>query len=286
MTNSILRRMAAAAFAAASTAGCGAKPEPPKEQAPPAPPAALRTIDIHASDFAFQAPDTIEGGWVTIRVDNTGKELHHAALVRLDQGKTIADLATLKPESAPPAWAVMMGGPNAAAPGGPPVEATVNLPPGTYVLMCVIPSPDHAPHFVKGMVKPLTVVAPAVAASAPSEPDISVTLVDYAFELSKPITAGKHTLRLVSAPGQPHEFIVAKLEAGKTPSDLLKWVDNMTGPPPAMIIGGTTPLNGGEEARVTIDFAPGEYALICFYPDVKDAKYHAFHGMMTQIKVL
>ena len=280
------RRLSALTLAVVLGAGCAKKPEPAAEQAlAPAPaPVVPPTVVIHASDYALQAPDTIPGGWVTLRLDNSGKELHHAGLVRLDQGKTAADLAKLGPTDPPPAWAIMMGGPNAAAPGGPAVETTLKLAPGNYVILCVIPSPDHMPHFTKGMIRPLTVIAPTTAA-APPEADLTVTLVDYSFAFSKPVTAGKHTIRITTAPGQPHEFLVARLAPGKVAADLSKWIDTMNGPPPAMPVGGTTPLNAGEEAQVTINFAPGEYVLICFFPDAKDGKYHSAHGMMTQIKV-
>ena len=35
----------------------------------------------------------------------------------------------------------------------------------------------------------------------------------------------------------------------------------------------------------TIDFAPGEYGMICFFPDAKDGKPHFMHGMIRQFSV-
>jgi len=37
----------------------------------------------------FTSPDTFAGGIVRIRLNNTGKESHHAQLVRLNDGVTI-----------------------------------------------------------------------------------------------------------------------------------------------------------------------------------------------------
>ena len=48
---------------------------------------------------------------------------------------------------------------------------------------------------------------------------------------------------------------------------------------------GTTDLDRGEVNIVTADFEPGEYALLCFVPDVKDGKPHTEHGMIRQITV-
>jgi uncharacterized cupredoxin-like copper-binding protein len=44
-------------------------------------------------------------------------------------------------------------------------------------------------------------------------------------------------------------------------------------------------LEPGMSGYFTADFAPGNYALICFVPDAKDGKPHFTHGMMQQITV-
>jgi hypothetical protein len=75
------------------------------------------------------------------------------------RGKTAADLfAALKAGGPPPKWVHEVGGPNAPAPGRT-SAAVVDLAPGTYAFICVIPSPDGTPHVAKGMARPFTVVA-------------------------------------------------------------------------------------------------------------------------------
>lgn len=261
--------------------GCAERPAPPADQAA-APPAALVVVDVNALDFSYQAPDTIPGGWVTIRIHNKGQELHHGQIFRLDEGKTMADVMKVT-TPAPPAWMVPMGGPSAPAPGGA-LETTVNLAPGSYVLSCEIPSPDGKLHSMKGMMKAFTVVAPSTAA-APAA-DIIVTLSDYAFTVAGELTAGKHTFRVETAPGQPHEFILARLAPGKKAEDFLAWVEKMNGPPPIEgIAGGTTAVAAGQVNIFQADLAPGDYALICFIPDAKDGKPHAVHGMMRTVTI-
>jgi hypothetical protein len=219
---------------------------------------------------------------VTFRIHNAGTELHHGQLVRLGQGKTLADLAA-NPGHVLPDWAIPVGGPSAPAPNGT-LEATVKLSPGNYVLLCVIPSPDGKPHLMKGMAKSLTVVAPP-ADVAPTVANLAVTLTDYDFTFSQPLTAGKHTVRVESAPGQQHEIVVVRLVPGKSATDLVSWVEKMDGPPPGEVVGGTTGLVAGESNIFTIDLTPGDYAVVCFVPDAKDGKPHAAHGMLKQIKI-
>src|SRR6185436_12564638 len=97
---------------------------------------------IVAKDFAFLAPDTIPGGWTTLRMVNDGPSLHHASLLRLDAGKTMADLAeSMKNPGPPPSWLVAVGGPNAADPKTE-SNATINLAPGNYVFLCFVDIPD------------------------------------------------------------------------------------------------------------------------------------------------
>src|SRR5919205_417196 len=50
-------------------------------------------IDIMASDYAFDAPDTLPAGLVTVRLMNHGQEPHHAQLLRLNDGVSFDDFA-------------------------------------------------------------------------------------------------------------------------------------------------------------------------------------------------
>lgn len=262
-------------------AACTSKPAQTPDQASAPPASSVPVIDISAIDYAYQAPDTLPGGWVTLRLHNNGKELHHASLFRLAAGKTLQDLATVDANKPPPDWLEAVGGPQAPLPGGT-LEATLKLEPGSYALICLIPSPDGQPHVAKGMVKPVTVTGGGTAEPPPA--DITVTLSDFAFGYLPALTAGKHTLRVSSVPGQPHEIVIARLVPGKTADDFLAWVEKPEGPPPIeAIVGGTTPLGGSAVNQFTVDLAPGPYAVICFVPDAKDGKLHAVHGMMQTI---
>lgn len=242
-------------------------------------------IAVTANDYAFVAPDTVPAGLVTFEMTNEGKEPHHITVARLDDGKTMADVATLMgSHGPPPAWFVTVGGPQATQ--GAPANATLLLTPGNYVYICFIPSPDGVPHIAKGMIRPFTVAGEAATrtASVPNDA-IRVRLVDYGFELSAPLTAGRHTLVFENPATQPHELVLMKLAPGRTAAEAAAWVERMEGPPPMSLAGGVTSLDPGVQATTTVDLEPGEYALICFIPDDKDGKPHVAHGMISQITV-
>lgn len=252
-------------------------------------PAAANEVTITASEYKFEAPDQIPAGLTTFKLNDTGKELHHATLIKLDSGKTVADLANgmknMKPGTPPPGWVIPAGGPNATAPGNS-VSLTTVMQPGNYAIVCFIPDAKGVPHVMHGMIKGLTVTENPNANMTEPTPDITVTLKDYQFDFSTPLTAGKHTIKIVTAPGQPHEFTFFQLSPGKVPADLTKYVETgMKGPPPAMPLGGVAAMAAGHDAIYQVDLKPGDYAIICFLEDAKDGKPHYTHGMVQQIKV-
>jgi hypothetical protein len=255
----------------------------------PAPTSAVvHVMKVTARDYSFEAPDTVLAGRTEIRLSNKGKELHHVWLVRLDAGKTAADFfAAMRKGGPQPAWAKDAGGPNSPAPDGE-SSAVVDLKEGNYVLACVIPSPDGKPHIMKGMAKPLAVVAKKATpteTTADPLPDVRVTLTDYDFTLSRPLTAGHHVVRVTNTAAQAHELFLARLAPGKTTQDALTWIEKMQGPPPLQPLGGIAGLGTGQSNDIAVDLTPGEYGLFCFIPDAKDGKPHVAHGMVKKITV-
>jgi hypothetical protein len=267
--------------------GC-AKAEKPAEQAaaavPAAPaPAARPTVHVVAGDFSFQAPDTLAAGPTTFHLMNNGKELHQIVFLRLAPGETMADLKKMNLMAPPPPELHLIGGPSPATPGGT-AEAIVDLTPGQYVMLCGIPSPDGTPHMMKGMMRPLTVTASTAPVKAPVA-DVTITLSDYKFTPSVPLTAGHHMIKVENAGAQWHELVFVRLEPGKKIEDFAKWADKPAGPPPGAPINGASSISVGEVNFIEVDLTPGEYGFLCFLPDVKDHKPHLAHGMIQQFTV-
>lgn len=260
-------------------AGC-AKNEPPAEEAAAAPaPAAPNMVHVRATDYAFQAPDTLPSGVTTFHLMNEGKEVHHAVLLKM----SFADFQKANPAGPPPPDLVVLGGPNAAAPGGT-AEATLDLTPGSYTIVCLIPAADGKPHVMKGMARPLEVTQGTSTAAMPVA-DITVKLTDYSFDITGPLTAGRHVIRIEDAGPQMHELVFIKLEPGKSVQEMAAWLEKPNGPPPGAIVNGASPMTAGVANTTVVDLVAGDYGLICFVPDSKDGKPHIAHGMVKQVTV-
>src|SRR5690348_4203272 len=115
-------------------------------------------VIFSAWDYSFDGPDTIPAGQITIRLQNRGQEPHQLQLLKLDQGKSSVDLAAALQAGGGvvPPWAKHMGGPNGIG-SGDASEATVFLEPGSYVIICGIPSKNHQTHAALGMQRALRV---------------------------------------------------------------------------------------------------------------------------------
>ncbi|HEX6807074.1 MAG TPA: hypothetical protein VF118_03755 [Gemmatimonadaceae bacterium] len=281
--------VAAAAIAACTHSTPDAKTADSTTAAAPAP-AAPNVLTITATDYMFDAPAQIPAGFTTIRVVDSGREPHQAALLRLEQGKTYADFTAAikamgKQEGPPPAWIVDAGGPNPPMPNGT-SEAIEYLAPGTYAIVCFVPSPDGTPHIAKGMMRELT-VTPATGTTAAAAPnaDASVTLADYTFTDAAPLTTGHHLIRVTNNGPQSHEVVLIRLQPGKTGAQFAQWVNGMKGPPPGALLGGIAAMAPGDTAYFPADLTPGTYAFVCFVPDRKDGKPHVMHGMVQDFEV-
>jgi uncharacterized cupredoxin-like copper-binding protein len=130
----------------------------------PATPAAVAAaeptsdVSVMLSDYAFTLSSPLTAGTHTIRVDNSGPQLHELTIERLLPGKTLADQQRW--------WQSGMRGAPAAIPvgglsGPQPGKTgwvTVTLAPGKYLLTCYVPdSKDNRPHIVYGMVQEITI---------------------------------------------------------------------------------------------------------------------------------
>ena len=248
---------------------------------------ATRELVVHARDFRFDAPATVPSGPTRIRLINEGPDFHHVWLVRLDEGKTVADLMRqlATGDETMPAWATDVGGPNTPGAPGQETSAVLDLKPGSYAMICVIPAPNGRLHVMEGMARPLTVVPSEGGATSMPKAELTMRLDDYSFELDRPITPGRHTIRVENLAEQTHEVLIVRLEPGRSAGDFLSWVMPRQGPPPGLPVGGVTGLARGESNLITIEFEPGEYALLCFVPDAGDGQPHVAHGMVKQFSV-
>lgn len=270
-----------------------------------APAAAQNVVTVVASNDAIQAPDTIPAGWTTVRLVNRDAHMHVAQFARVDGGHSVEDFARVyheawRTDGPRPVWGVRVGG--AGADGGTARETTVHLQPGTYALYCFMDGGTGVPHvFGRQMVRQVTVVPrpDSAAPPPPPEPTVTLTMTDYAFGLSRALTAGRHVVRVVNRGQEPHEASVVRLPDGMTAEDLQRVLADYLAMlaalkpgadpapvelPPIETIGGVAGLAGGLEAYFEVELTPGPYVLVCFVT-APDGRPHVAHGMVQYSRV-
>jgi hypothetical protein len=162
-------------------------------------------------------------------------------------------------------------------------EVTVpNLTPGTYALLCFIPTEaEGPPHIAKGMVGELEVVA----GPTPPQPTADAT---YRVSAGQPIqgpatlTPGRHTLRFEAAPGAEQlEPIVARLNSGTTFAQLESAFERLfegENPPPrgaatqapGQVVFGGFDLQDVTSFYLTVDLKAGNYVIAAPDTDPED----------------
>lgn len=112
--------------------------------------------------YAFES---LSGSWdfvateaIVFNFTNSGVEPHEAILAQLPEG---ADPMGILDGSIPMEEVNFLGGVFFIPPDGAADLTMLNLPVGTYTLVCFFPSPDGAPHAVHGMIQQFNIVEPA-----------------------------------------------------------------------------------------------------------------------------
>ena len=252
-----------------------------------APTAKTGLVTFVAHDHGFSGPDRIPGGMTAVQLINRGQDLHQIQFIKLPTNKTAADfIAEITADPARlPSWALRRGGPNSVIPGEQ-TGAIINLEPGAYVVMCGIPDRHGRPHVLLGMVNPIRVEASVSQPNPPPHSDLTLTLVDFGFELSQPIKPGKRTIHVLNQGSQAHEVVVVQLVPGASVTDFIdSFVPGVPVLPAGKPVGGITGLERGGDGFFLADFAPGRYGLICFLPDMITRAPHFARGMMMDLTV-
>lgn len=112
---------------------------------------------IHMKDFLYDMPTAFSAGKTVVKVVNDGPQGHEWTLMRLPDGKSMADVLQFldKPAGPPPYTAV--GGMNGLAKdlSG---FVEIDFAPGNYLAICRVPDPvTGKQHAALGMITPFTV---------------------------------------------------------------------------------------------------------------------------------
>jgi uncharacterized cupredoxin-like copper-binding protein len=245
-------------------------------------------ISITAAPGAsFEAPNQVQAGMTTIRWENKGGDVHHAQLVRINDGVTLPQFQAAMQQGADAAFPLVtfVGGPGAVAPGGK-GQVTLDLAAGQYLILDLLPGLDGVSHVAKGMSRLMT-VTPREAAGHAAEPaaDLTVPLKDFHIALPQTVKSGKQTWKIVNEGPLPHEMALIRLKDGKTLADVAAFNAHPSGEPPFEMAGGMQALQAGMAGWVTLDLPPGNYAALCFIPLAGSAQTHVNAGMVHPFTV-
>jgi hypothetical protein len=288
----VSRRVSLSAFAQDATPSAGNYP----------------VVEVTAENYKFTLPESISGGWTELTFHNKGPEDHHAMFMKLNEGtsfdefKQAADAAT--DLGALFAKSVCIGGaPSISA--GQTASTILNIEPGNYAVVCVIPDESGKPHYLMGMINSLTVTEAASQLSAPQS-DQSIDLTEFKFmNLPDTVSAGSHTWEVKDTGQQLHEFVVYQILAPGMTVEQVKGIlsappatpaagmstpeatgsPSAAGAPPFLAIGGTAPVSPGYTNYALLDLKAGNYFAICFVPDVATGAPHFSLGMIMGFTV-
>ncbi len=122
------------------------------------------TKDESTGDITY-AFVSYSGSWdfpqteaIVFNITNSGEEAHEAILVQLPDG---ADPMGLLDGSLDMSQVKFIGLAAPILPGTSADLTVLNLPVGTYTLVCFFPGPDGTPHAAHGMIQQFNIVAPA-----------------------------------------------------------------------------------------------------------------------------
>jgi hypothetical protein len=111
---------------------------------------------------------------------------------------------------------------------------------------------------------------------------------EYSFEATG-LQAGEGPVLFTNKGKEPHFALAAPIKPGKTIEDVRKSVEEEEGAGEAPIIekesASTGVLDGGESQVIDLKLRKGNYALVCFVPDRKGGRPHAFLGMVSEADV-
>lgn len=234
-------------------------------------------------EYRFEGPSILPEGRTVIQVRNHGREAHHVQLLKLDKGKTAPELAEALRHRVVqiPSWAKQMGGPNGISAGGE-AEAVVDLTPGSYVVVCVIPSRDGMPHVARGMYQELQVIE----APSASHYDYHLAMRDFSFAVPEQIRAGRRTFRVFNRGSQPHEVTLVRLDPGAAVRDVMASMNpDEASSFPGTLMGGLSGLEPGTEGFFTTTLTPGRYAFLCLFPNPDADASHVNRGMAMTFTV-
>jgi uncharacterized cupredoxin-like copper-binding protein len=243
--------------------------------------------------FTFEGvPATVEGGTVTINLQNTGAEPHEFQLLEVSEGATFEEIKPLLEEEGAPFPEVVQdtaGGVGEIAPGAS-GSTTQELSEGTYAFFCTLSGEgeDAPPHYDLGMAGVFTVEGDGANADEPDTKG-TITAREYEFE-SEDLEAGANAVRFENEGEQFHHFFAVPIAEGATfdeAKEAFLSEEEAEGPPPLDFERGVTAavIGPGQNIITNVNLAAGQYLFACFISDKAGGEPHALKGMISEVTV-
>ena len=244
---------------------------------------AVAELRITSDEYGYDMPDSVPAGLVHITLRNVGHDTHEAMLVHFTDtiGTALAYADSVRAHVDFPSNARDVGG-AALTLSGDTSGVWLRLAAGRYAVVCW-----KGDHLVRGMVHDLRVVASKNRGSAdPPRATRQLTLVDFAFTLDAPFTAGRQVLHVRNSGSEAHEGDIFRATPTAGLQEYLAWSDSgESGPPPVVPVAGFGDIYPGREAWVELTLTPGRYFIVCQVPAAADKRPHYKHGMFTEFTV-
>ena len=235
-------------------------------------------VDIKVGEYFILAPDSVSAGVVTLRVTRTGDVIkpwpadinrlradltyhfHMVWLVRLDSGKTVADLLEAERNKSPTPWATILGGAGFAdAPGS--SNVTMALTPGAYALVCYVGSARedrNRYHLLKGMIRPITVAGRPRSARLPAA-QLTIDVRNDSATVPDTLRPGTHRILVRNSGERPTDFSINRVKPGYTVSQAREWRSRHMTEPPRHALGGVVYVRPRSSLMTTVQLAPGDH---------------------------
>jgi len=237
---------------------------------------------------SYSAPASIEGGLVTVTLQNNGKAPHSAQLARILGNHTPQEVlkAVGGNSNKTPSWIRGEGGPGNALPGQTSSSTDV-LPAGNYLILDG-GNMNGAPGYKKltvtaGKSGPLPSSGTNVTAANPAKDK-------YKWQISGPLKAGENRLTFHSKGKDALHLIGAARVTGNPSLAEIKKAFARNGPPPKFVdqksFTTTSVIDGGKSEVTSLSLTkPGEYVLFCPLSDRDGGKPHLAEGLLTTVNV-
>jgi hypothetical protein len=251
------------------------------------------TISLSISESGrtatYRAPAVVTGGLVNMLFTNKGRALHAAQLIRVIGNRSALSVLKLLAGNSrkTPSYLHAEGGIGPTEPGTT-LTATLNLPPGNYLVVDVAGPSSGPPAYGQFTVIPgATGALPATGATVTAA---KLSKDHYRWRFNGRLTHGVNTVTFASkGTNALHLIGVVRLLGPASNAQIIRGLSS-NGKPPAFFdptsLYTSGALDGGKSQVTPLPLlSPGRYVLFCPLRDRAGGKPHLQEGMLATIIV-